>query len=681
MKFSGSGNKRPWLFGGAGMLLVSVVLVLSAFGVPEAQGCGGPSDEQAGNGMSGAAFDVRAAISKSPASAAPASPEANDSAAIEQELPRADALTQSTATTGPHRWKLTMADDFKGPGSAFGAAAGNECYSGAPICTDPTWGGVVPCSDSNASYPGLSALNKCIWAVGRGNNFMTSTGRFDPAYVTVDPNLDNGVAIIGGDPTGTDNSACGKDAGAHTVNGQVVHDVSKLKCLFKTGWLSSSELAGKPGPTGFSQGWGRFEFRAKLPAGPASWPGLWMLGEGAWPESGELDMVDGPDNNTPRTLVNQGIAMGTCYHPSTGAITWDDQTCWGADKIPYQFGLTSFVDILGIWIGTTHGGDTGAQMKSTKLPISKPSFADSYHTFAAEVEAGYVAFSVDGVVTKMIPSGTVLHASDMNDHHQSHQFPMMMPPDPFYFIISHEIQATSLPKGFTTQRMYVDYVKAWSQCDDPKDPACSFCIAGGREWGPNCQIEALSTPATLITDSSRPALFPGVAYTVDATPAWPGIYYQQVNGLCPYGGTAAGPNCELLALSQPNWKNGNQPVIYQGVHYWVDSTPAFPGVYYQQTNGTCPHGGTIAGPNCELLGLAAPSYSHPVLLPTVHYWADTDPRWAGVFYAQEKGQCPYGGWISGPSCQIYSAPAGTLQTNIRYSVDNNPAWPGVYYTP
>lgn len=46
----------------------------------------------------------------------------------------------------------------------------------------------------------------------------------------------------------------------------------------------------------FSQRYGKFEFRAKLPTGRGVWPALWMLPQndhyGTWPSSGEIDVLE-----------------------------------------------------------------------------------------------------------------------------------------------------------------------------------------------------------------------------------------------------------------------------------------------------------------------------------------------------------------------------------------------------
>jgi beta-glucanase (GH16 family) len=46
----------------------------------------------------------------------------------------------------------------------------------------------------------------------------------------------------------------------------------------------------------FSQSYGRFEARIKIPAGPGLWPAFWMLGDNVttagWPKCGEIDIME-----------------------------------------------------------------------------------------------------------------------------------------------------------------------------------------------------------------------------------------------------------------------------------------------------------------------------------------------------------------------------------------------------
>ncbi len=62
----------------------------------------------------------------------------------------------------------------------------------------------------------------------------------------------------------------------------------------------------KDGTALFSQAYGRFEFRARLPLGRGIWPALWMLPEkeayGPWPASGEIDIVEARGQDPTRVI-------------------------------------------------------------------------------------------------------------------------------------------------------------------------------------------------------------------------------------------------------------------------------------------------------------------------------------------------------------------------------------------
>jgi hypothetical protein len=91
--------------------------------------------------------------------------------------------------------------------------------------------------------------------------------------------------------------------------------------------------------------------------------------------------------------------------------------------------------------------------------------------------------------------------------------------------------------------------------------------------------------------------------------------------VCRFGGVVGGvTNCQLTAL----------PAIVQGVRYWLDTDPRWPGVYYWTDNkGVCSHGGSEAGGggnHCIIVNYQGK------LQASVKYWLDTDPRWPGVYY-------------------------------------------------
>jgi beta-glucanase (GH16 family) len=70
----------------------------------------------------------------------------------------------------------------------------------------------------------------------------------------------------------------------------------------------------------FSQAYGRFEARIKLPAGQGLWPAFWMLGDSfgsaGWPKCGEIDIMENVGKEP-------GVNHGSLHAPSSTATTSD----------------------------------------------------------------------------------------------------------------------------------------------------------------------------------------------------------------------------------------------------------------------------------------------------------------------------------------------------------------------
>jgi beta-glucanase (GH16 family) len=103
----------------------------------------------------------------------------------------------------------------------------------------------------------------------------------------------------------------------------------------------------------FSQAYGRFEARIKIPAGQGMWPAFWMLGDDIakvdWPDCGEIDIMENVGKQP-------GIVHGSIHGPGyTGSI-----------------GLEAHYQL-------PHG----------------QKFSDQFHLFAIEWEPGVVRFYVD----------------------------------------------------------------------------------------------------------------------------------------------------------------------------------------------------------------------------------------------------------------------------------------------
>ena len=104
----------------------------------------------------------------------------------------------------------------------------------------------------------------------------------------------------------------------------------------------------------FTQAYGRFEARIKIPKGQGIWPAFWMLGndipQNGWPKCGEIDIME----NIGR---EPGTIHGSLHGPSSVAHTSD---------------LTSTVS----------------------LPAGQ-NYPDDFHIYAIEWEPGTVRFYVD----------------------------------------------------------------------------------------------------------------------------------------------------------------------------------------------------------------------------------------------------------------------------------------------
>lgn len=88
-------------------------------------------------------------------------------------------------------------------------------------------------------------------------------------------------------------------------------------------------------PDLFSQAYGLFEFRAKLPAGQGLWPAIWMMPKdsayGGWPSSGEIDVLESVGQSS--TLVQGTLHSGVAWY----ADNVQTQTFAGSGLMPTGF--------------------------------------------------------------------------------------------------------------------------------------------------------------------------------------------------------------------------------------------------------------------------------------------------------------------------------------------------------
>ena len=163
----------------------------------------------------------------------------------------------------------------------------------------------------------------------------------------------------------------------------------------------------------FSQAYGRFEARIKIPAGQGMWPAFWMLGNNissvGWPTCGEIDIME-----------NIGREPGTVH-------------------------------------GSLHGPSTTGTSDAS-APFSLPAgqnFASDFHLYAVEWEPGTIRFYVDtNLYSTFTSSQWPAGGTWVFDH-------------PFFIILNVAVGGTwpGSPDNTTVfpQQMLVDYVRVYTK--------------------------------------------------------------------------------------------------------------------------------------------------------------------------------------------------------------------------
>jgi beta-glucanase (GH16 family) len=170
----------------------------------------------------------------------------------------------------------------------------------------------------------------------------------------------------------------------------------------------------------FTQAYGRFEARIKIPYGQGIWPAFWMLGDNintvGWPSCGEIDIMENIGKEP-------SIVHGTFHGPGYSGAS----------------------------------GITG----SYALPNGQK-FSNDFHTFAVEWEPNVMRFYVDGLLYKTrtpadLPAGT----SWVFDH-------------PFFIILNVAVGGgfPGNPDATTVfpQQMLVDYVRVYQRATPSNVP-------------------------------------------------------------------------------------------------------------------------------------------------------------------------------------------------------------------
>lgn len=190
----------------------------------------------------------------------------------------------------------------------------------------------------------------------------------------------------------------------------------------------------------FTQRYGRFEARIKLPFGQGIWPAFWMLGANidqvGWPMCGEIDIME---NIGREPSVNHGTLHGPGYSGGAG-------------------------------LGGTYALPSGQK------------FSDDFHAFAIEWEPTAVRFYVDGNLYQTKTPADATGKQWVFDH-------------PFFVLLNVAVGGNfpGNPNDTTTfpQTMTVDYVRVYA--DDRFAPKINSVAAQRKDLvvsGENFDIES-----------------------------------------------------------------------------------------------------------------------------------------------------------------------------------------------
>jgi beta-glucanase (GH16 family) len=268
---------------------------------------------------------------------------------------------------------------------ASAAPAGDAGSDASPVPVLPGWS-LVWSDEFNAADG--SGVDTTKWTQETGNDGWSNNHELE--YYT--PGTDNAV-VEGGSLVITAKS-----------DGASAYDCQYGTCQYTSARMNTS---GK-----FSQAYGRFEARIKLPSGQGMWPAFWILGDDigsvGWPQCGEVDIME-----------NIGSTASTNYGSLHGPGYSGSQDLTGSYTLPG---------------GATLGG--------------------GFHVFASEWAPDVVRFYVDGVNYETrtpadVPSGDTW----VYDH-------------PFFVILNVAVGGywPGNPDSTTTfpQSMEVDYVRVYA---------------------------------------------------------------------------------------------------------------------------------------------------------------------------------------------------------------------------
>jgi len=255
-------------------------------------------------------------------------------------------------------------------------------------------------------------------------------------------------------------------------------------------------------PTG-SWTYGRFEVKAKLAKGKHLWPAIWMLPSdydyGAWPSSGEIDILEarGQETDTTSSAMHFGPAWPNNQYITTGKV-----------KFP--------------------GVD----------------FSADYHVFAVEWEENQMTYYVDNNVTwtvdlnKMWYSGTKPYTQKGQPWNKRFHMILNLAIGGSFFDSSYGTLSKTDAQKWQSPSMYVDYVRVYQK----STAVCGDNECTEDETPTSCPADCKST-TTDTTDATTDDTDPSTtSESIPTTPIEPSSTTSGNNNNNG-GGDSNGCNC------------------------------------------------------------------------------------------------------------------------------------------
>jgi beta-glucanase (GH16 family) len=257
-------------------------------------------------------------------------------------------------------------------------------------------------------YPDPVRATSSQWSLTWSDEFSSANGSApDPSKWTYD---------LGGKGWGNQEleTYTSRTQNAQIQNGNLVITALQENYTGADGITRNYTSARLKTQTLFTQAYGRFEARIKIPKGQGIWPAFWMLGnditQNGWPKCGEIDIME-----------NIGREPGTIH-------------------------------------GSLHGPSSVANTSDSTSTVSLPAgqnYSDDFHIYAIEWEPGAVRFYVDSDnYAKIKQSQWPAGGQWVFDH-------------PFFIIVNLAVGGVwpGNPDASSQfpQQMLVDYVRVYSK--------------------------------------------------------------------------------------------------------------------------------------------------------------------------------------------------------------------------